>query len=162
MLPYSQKMESNYMNTPEHQRWTMKLYESFCALSFSHVLLYKDHPEKLISVSTPFSPEEILVPFRAFANHCQPNAKISTKFYIWQDYHQIIPLFLHHGIMQPIFESKRHQASESRKIQALYKVKLKEDLRLPAADEKTIQIEFQEISGLSPRNTLRHEKNIGR
>ena len=141
MLPYLSKTDLGYMKTPEHRRWTLRLLGTFCALAYSHVLLYKNHPDQLISVSSPFSPTEILVPFRAFANHCQQNPKLPTEFCIWQDYFQILSFFLHHGIMQPIFESKRHQASATRKIQALCKVKLKEDLSFPAADEKTLQID---------------------
>lgn len=146
MLPYLSNLPSTFASTPEHRSWTEKLLARHCILSSRQVIANIAQPQDLLSVNSSTPPGSLLSPFRAFADHCQNIAPRTTgqgslHENVWQAYYNTLSVLVQHGMVQPIFKSRLHQAAELKKVQAMYEITLLKEVRFPRADQANTQIE---------------------
>ena len=91
-------------------------------------------------------PQDLLSPFRAFADHCERNtwrntSQNSSHGRVWQAYYDTLSVLFQHGMVQPMFKSRLHQATELRKVQVMYEAALLKEVKFPRADQLNSQVE---------------------
>ncbi len=146
MLPYLSNLSSTFASTLEHQSWTEKVLARHCILSSRYVKAIVAQPQELLSVTSPTPPGSLLAPFRAFADHYKKSSSRnashdSSQGRVWQAYYDTLSVLVQHGIVQPIFTNKMHQAAELKKVQAMYEGTLLKEVKFPRADQANSQIE---------------------